>query len=103
MAPGMPAGVSAVPVIAHRRTRSGPYGRTRISDGQAGRDQQYPERGDVAGIDAVRLSKREQHLALRERFHDHQPDSHGGQHQRQDTAPTAGPHTARHIPDSIAW
>jgi hypothetical protein len=62
-------------------------------------DQHHPERGDVAGIDAVRMSKREQHLALRERFHDHQPDSHGGQHQRQDPAPTAGLHTARHSVD----
>jgi hypothetical protein len=47
------------------------YGTTGTSDGEAGRDQQHPKRGDVAGIDAVRMSKREQHLALRDRFHDH--------------------------------
>jgi hypothetical protein len=74
-------------------------GRTRCSDGEAGRNQQHRERGDVAGIDAVRTGRREQHLALGERFHDHQPDSHGGQHQRQDPAPTAGLPTARHSVD----
>jgi hypothetical protein len=32
-----------------------------------GRDQQHRKRGDVAGTDAVRMCKREQHLALGER------------------------------------
>jgi hypothetical protein len=66
--------------LIHRWRPSAP----RCLDGEAGRDQQHCKRGDVAGVDAVRIGKREQHLAAGERFNDHQPDRDDGQHKRHD-------------------
>jgi hypothetical protein len=63
--------------------------RQRGSDGEGGRDNQHRKGGDVAGIDAVRMGKREQHITLGERFYDDQPDGDDGQHKRQDSAPAA--------------
>src|SRR5512133_1646993 len=50
-------------------------------DGETGRDQQQYERGEVANIDAVRRSQRDQERSLWEGFNDHEPDGHGGQHE----------------------
>jgi hypothetical protein len=69
------------------------------SNGEIGRDQQHRDRGKVAGIDAVRRGERKQHLALREWLHDHQPDSHGRQHERHGPAPAVALHAICHLPD----
>jgi hypothetical protein len=75
------------------------HGRTRCSDGEAGRNQEHRERWDVPGIDSVRLGKREQHLALGEGFHDHKPDRDRCQNERQEPAPAAGRPRSRHSVD----
>jgi hypothetical protein len=58
-------------------------------DGETGRDQQQCERGEVADINAVGRSERDQDFALWERFNDHEPDGDGGQHERLEPAAAA--------------
>jgi hypothetical protein len=67
-------------------------------DGEIDRDKQQGDRGEIADIDAMRFGEREQHAALGERLHDHQPDGHGGKHKRLEPAPAAGLHGPRHLP-----
>jgi hypothetical protein len=88
----------AAPAQCEFRVRAR-HGRTRCSDGEDGRNQQHRERWDVAGIDAVRMGKREQYLALGEGFHDHKPDRDDGQNERQEPAPAAGRPRSRHSVD----
>jgi hypothetical protein len=54
---------------------------TAALDGKTGRDQQHRQGGEVADINTVRRSERDQDFALWERFNDHEPDGDGGQHE----------------------
>jgi hypothetical protein len=58
-------------------------------DGETGRDQQQCERREVADINAVRRSERDQDFALWERFNDHEPDGDGGQREGLEPAAAA--------------
>jgi hypothetical protein len=74
---------------------------TAALDGKTGRDQQQSKGGEVADINAVRRSQRDQERSFWERFNDHEPDGHGGQHEGLEPAAALG--RSRHLQIVTIW
>jgi hypothetical protein len=74
---------------------------TAALDGKTGRDQQQSNGGKVADINAVRRSQRDQERSFWERFNDHEPDGHGGQHEGLEPAAALG--RSRHLQIVTIW
>jgi hypothetical protein len=76
--------------------------RPAVLDGKTGCDQQQGKGGEVADINPVRRSQRDEDFPFRERFNEHERDGHGGQHEGLEPA-AAALGRSRHVQTVTAW